>query len=532
MTDIPYTTAASDFMKFVAYKEDEKSDLIDFAATDFDTLKAALIDYVKAVYPLDYNNFSESDLGVMLIELVAYMGAVMSMKADMLAHEGFLKTARNPNNVRKLLELIGVRMRGPSSAAASVTLTADAAIGSGSSITIGPAERVISTTSPVDGEVVTYTLYTVKNGAIEAPSNSASIELLHEDSDNGTGTPDGKNWSNLSLVECQFAVDTGTFTDVDVLKNVKLTQKPVVDGSIQVFVSGNANVSGPYTGVESLLTASSSEQKLFSFAYDDDFAATVFFGDGVAGVLPPAGANYTIMYRVGGGERGNAKSAYINEVINGTGGEKMTVVNATPFTGGADAETVRHAKRYGKLVFRQQNRLVSNDDYTSYVNTYTSPLGVSGKGTAVTRKAFSSGNIIDVYMLERASNTQLQKASISFKKSLLESMEPIKMMTDEVVAVDGLIRTMDIVLQVSLDGKYEINEASVSNKIKSAVLDYFNLDNREFGETFYPDDLGRHVFDRVPEIRLATIDNYKDAVRLDFNEILQLNNLTINFQYV
>ena len=217
MSNVPYTTAASDFMKFVTFKEDEKSDTIDFAATDFDTLKAALIDYVKAVYPLEYNNFSESDLGVMLIELVAYMGAVMSMKADMLAHEGFLKTARNPNNVRKLLELIGVRMRGPSSAAGSVTLTADVAIGSGSSITIPPAERIITTTSPVDGEVVSYTLYTIANGAIEAPTSDAELLLRFEDSDNGTGTPDGKNWSNLALVEGQFAIDEGTFTDVDVL---------------------------------------------------------------------------------------------------------------------------------------------------------------------------------------------------------------------------------------------------------------------------------------------------------------------------
>ena len=532
MSNVPYTTAASDFMKFVAFKEDEKSDTIDFAATDFDTLKAALINYVKAVYPLEYNNFSESDLGVMLIELVAYMGAVMSMKADMLAHEGFLKTARNTNNVRKLLELIGVRMRGPSSSAGSVALTAETAIGSGSSITIPPAERIVTTTSPMDGEVVSYTLYTIANGAIEAPTSDAELLLRFEDSDNGTGTPDGKNWSNLALVEGQFAVDEGTFTDVDVLKNIKLANSPVVDGSIQVFVSGAANVTGFYEEVDSLLTASSSDQKLFSMSYDDDFGATVFFGDGVAGVLPAAGDSYKIMYRVGGGERGNAKSAYINEEIEGDQGEKLTVVNATPFTGGADAETVRHAKRYGKLVFRQQNRLVSNDDYTSYVNTYTSPLGVSGKGTSVTRKAFSSGNVIDIYLLERASNTQLQKASISFKESILEAMEPIKMMTDEVVIVDGLIRTMDIILNVSLDQKYELNEATIANKIKVATLDYFNLDNREFGETFYPDDLGRHIFDAVPEARLAVIDNYKDAVRLDFNEILQLNNLTVNFQYV
>jgi hypothetical protein len=75
-------TVASDFLKKVVVPTSKKEDLIDYAATDFGTLRLALIQYLKTVYPLEYQNFSESDMGMMLIELVAYMGSVMSYKAE------------------------------------------------------------------------------------------------------------------------------------------------------------------------------------------------------------------------------------------------------------------------------------------------------------------------------------------------------------------------------------------------------------------------------------------------------------------
>ena len=118
-------TVQSDFMKLVTIPESKRDAFIDFAATDFISIRQSLVNYIKAVYPTDYNNFSESDLGMMLIELVAYMGSVMSLKSDMLANENFLRTAKQRDSVRKLLELVGVSMKGPTSAAANARITLD-----------------------------------------------------------------------------------------------------------------------------------------------------------------------------------------------------------------------------------------------------------------------------------------------------------------------------------------------------------------------------------------------------------------------
>ena len=66
-------TIASDFMKLAKVPITKRPSLINFAATDFLTLRNSLIDYAKVVYPRDYKYFVESDLGMMFLELVAYL---------------------------------------------------------------------------------------------------------------------------------------------------------------------------------------------------------------------------------------------------------------------------------------------------------------------------------------------------------------------------------------------------------------------------------------------------------------------------
>ena len=74
-----------------------------------------------------------------------------------------------------------------------------------------------------------------------------------------------------------------------------------------------------------------------------------------------------------------------------------TITNTSQATGGLDAETINSAKKYGPLVFKQQDRLVTLQDFRSYVSRYSSPTGGQAIGTATTRKAYSSANIIDLY---------------------------------------------------------------------------------------------------------------------------------------
>ena len=527
-------TINSDFMKLANIPVDKRPNLINFAATDFLSLRDNLLDYVRAVYPDDYQYFVESDLGIMLIELVSYMGATLSMKADMLANENFLSTARQRKSVKKLLELIGIRMRGPVSSAADVKLTFDSDFtGQTGSVTLGPAQRVITTTSPEDGAALTFTLYKVVNGLVDLANDTGNLLL---DVENESTNSDGARnvFENLVIQEGALVTDSGQFAATEAQKRIPLTQSPVVEGSIQVFVNSNeANAAGAYTEVDSVYFASGSSDKIFEIEYDDNYAATVVFGDGSVGVSPDDTASYFVTYRVGGGTRGNIAKNSLNYTITGDKGGEVegTLQNPQPATGGQNAETLEQAKRFAPLKFRAQDRLVTLEDYTTFASTFISDFGTAGKATAATRKAYSSANIVDIYVLEKASDTQLQKASTSFKTSLLQAMSAKKMATDDLVVVDGLIRTLDLVTTVKVDREQEANQEAVKTKVRNAILNFMSVDRQEFGQDVLVADLNRAIFE-VDEVRYSTLDNVGQDITIDFNEIAQINNVTINIEFL
>jgi len=525
-------TIASDFMKLSNIPVEKRPSLVNFAATDFLTLRNSLIDYAKAVYPQDYKYFVESDLGMMFLELVAYMGSVMSMKADMLANENFLATAQQRASVKKLLQLIGIRMRGPLSSAADAKLTTTTAVASGRAAVIDAANRVIETTSPEDGGALTFTLYKVVNGLVDTVNKNGRIRCEFAES----SSADKKVFENLVLQEGALVKDTGSFAATEGVKTIDLTQGPVVEGSIEVYVDADtASMNGAYTEVPNVYFASGASDKIFEVVYDDNYNATVVFGDGSVGISPEDTASYTVFYRVGGGTRGNIGKDSVNTSITATVNtattESVTITNTSKATGGANAETLDHAKKYAPLEFRRQDRLVTLEDYSVFANTFISTFGTIGKASAAVRKAYSSANVIDIYVLEKASDFQLQRATSNFKTQLLDAMNKKKMATDDIVIVDGLIRTLDLITTIRIDKEQEKNQDQIKAKVRDKVLTYMNVDNRDFGEDLSIAEINRQIFE-VEEVRFSTVDNVEQDIPLDFNEIIQLNNLTINVELI
>jgi hypothetical protein len=526
-------TAESDFMKLVRVDDINKSTFIDFASTDFLSLRNSLLKYIQAVYPLDYNYFVESDFGMMLIELVSYMGHVLSYKADYLANENFLRTARSRQSLKNLMQLIGIRMKGPIAAAADAKLTLASNPGwpANSFVTIQPQDRVITITSPEDGLPITYTLYKVgADGDIDSGNSTGQIKIFESEKTTNT------TLTNLVLLEGSLVLQQGTFSDTESLKSVSLEQGPIIEGSVQAFITGQDQTSGAYQQVDNIFYASGGDDKVFQLLSDETYKGTVVFGDNNIGKVPKLGDSYTIIYRVGGGTRGNIAERVINARTNlyyqsETTPRQVTVENVSKSTGGSDAETIENVKRYAPLAFRSQGRLVTLLDYKSFVNSYISSYGSVGKATAATRRSYSSANIIDVYVLEKANNLQLRKSTPEYKRQILAAMEDRKMLTDELVIVDGLIRTLDLQITVRLEKKYQFLEARIRQSLRAKIESFFNMDNNDFGKAFIPQDLMYEIF-TIPEVRYATIDNVPSPININFNEILQLNNYTLNISYV
>tara|TARA_R100000005_G_C4998437_1_gene205110 strand:- start:65 stop:1684 length:1620 start_codon:yes stop_codon:yes gene_type:complete len=533
-------TVESDFLKLIPSKLDNKQKLIDHSSADFETLRSNLLKYVRSTFPLDYNNFESSDFGVLLIELMAAVGHIQSNKADYLVNENYIGTAKSRDSVKRLLELIGVRMKGPISAAANATLTftPNASVPSPSSLTLSPANRVITITSPQDGATLSYTIYKVNsNGTVDLTDSTQSLEFATT-VDGGTVTI-----TDAVLLEGALVSEEGIFNSPEDVKTISLAQAPYVEKSAQVYVTGDSSTAGVYKEEENIYFASGNADKIFQITTDEQFRASILFGDDTIGKSPALGDRYVVTYRVGGGTRGNIDKGAINAQLTGdsegeVGGSvrnadvQITVENSSMGTGGRDAESISQAKRYAPLFFRTQDRLVTLQDFKAFANTFASNYGSTGKATASVRRAYSSANIIDLFILERASDSQLRRATQEYKRQLLEAVQSKKMITDEVVVVDGLVRTLDLVVTITLDEEFRRRESNILQAARASIVNYMNIDNTDFAEPFSPQDLIRVLLDDQQEIRFAEVSNVDKPISVGFNEIIQLNNLAIKVEYI
>lgn len=516
-------TTNTDFLKLPKIQDELKSSLIDYSVTDFYSIRNRLAKYIRATYPNDFTNFNESDLGIMFLELVAYMGAVLSHKADMLANESFIRTVKTRSNLAKLLELIGVKMKGPTSSAGSAKVTFDTT--ATGTYSIKSENRIITVNSPLDTKPVTYTLYNSVGGVIKTiEDNGADIISFTK----GSGT---YLYNNLVLVEGALVVESGIFESTDVSKRIVLSRSPIIDGSVGVYINdGAGTATGTYRQIDKMFFASGSSDKAFSLETDDQYRGVIQLGDNIFGISPSKSATFKVFYRIGGGPRGNQDKEAINTKIKLTKDSvevEATLENSTNITGGTVAESMVHAKEFAALEFRRQNRVVTLGDYISFVNSMKTTVGAIGRATAVTRKAFSSSNVIDVYVLEKANDHQLQRASTSLKNEILTALEEVKMLTDHVVICDGLIRTLDINITVKIDKENAQIKESIKLAVANKIMSYFNVDRFNYGQKFSVDDLSRFIF-QTKGVRYATIDNIPRDIPVDFNEIIQLNNFTIN----
>jgi len=82
---------------------------IDYLAKDFASFRQALLDLAPTLVP-DWTERHAADLGMALVELMAYVGDHLSYYQDAIANEAYLDTARQRISVRRHAALIDYRM--------------------------------------------------------------------------------------------------------------------------------------------------------------------------------------------------------------------------------------------------------------------------------------------------------------------------------------------------------------------------------------------------------------------------------------
>lgn len=94
--------AAEDFS--VVYDSFKQSNFISY---DYDTIRLAMVEYIKNKYPEHFNDWVKSSEFVALIELMAFLGNNLAFRADLAVRENFLSTAEKKDSVLRIADFLG-----------------------------------------------------------------------------------------------------------------------------------------------------------------------------------------------------------------------------------------------------------------------------------------------------------------------------------------------------------------------------------------------------------------------------------------
>ena len=84
---------------------------VNYLNKDFSSLKSALIEYAKTYFPDTYRDFNETSPGMMLLEMSAYVGDVLSFYIDNQYKEMLLPLAEERRNIITMAKMFGYKVK-------------------------------------------------------------------------------------------------------------------------------------------------------------------------------------------------------------------------------------------------------------------------------------------------------------------------------------------------------------------------------------------------------------------------------------
>ena len=498
---------------------------IDYTNKDYGSLRRAMLELARYRLP-EWTDQSANDLGVLMVDLFAYMGDIILYYQDRIASESFLDTATERRSVLHLLRLIGYELKSPIPASADLRLTFNQpADGDSGRVTIPRfAQFATKAANGVAPQTFEYQL-----PELEIDLNNRSQVRTTAD---GLRVYEGLPVTHRRLVPTEIL---GSSTG-EPNQSFPLSQKPVIPDSIVVEVDEGAAFV-PWTRRENLLYHTSTTGRVelstatsreYYVQFDENDTASVTFGDGLYGLIPAPGVNnIRATYHIGGGTAGNVPAGAISEAKT-TIRLLKSVTNPAPAAGGADSESLEHAVRFGPLAFRSGQRAVTLSDFVS--------LAHQAGGVAKVRARSRGWNQIDLFIAPEG--TTCRAAPSDLKQQLVRFFEDKRMVGTFIHIQDPTCVPIDIAVTAVVEHNYNLE--AVRHDVESSVRELFAFKNVDFGRPLYLSKVYEAV-EALAGVSAANVTIYRrrdvrgdiaPAGRIDIGEfeLPTLSSLTVTVQ--
>lgn len=396
---------------------------VDLMARDFDSLLRLMLDPLALRAP-GWQDRSEADLGLVLLELVAYAGDQLAWLQERVALEGRLRTATQPESVRRLLRLIDVALHPGQSAQAELQFEVE-----GAAPLLLPAGFAVHTGTPAAGQEATVfetdapALLVPALGrvalAADAPGGADGRLLLLAADLSGQLAPgmalvlqQGRQRERVLVQSAVFGAVTAVTLQAAPEQRYAVAAEPPPTAhgnlvaathgqSLRLAVQGDGSAGqrvlldrGPIARIPDARTADAQAQprstlqvvvdgqpwspvedfidsapadRHYRVSQGADGQTTVVFGDGDHGALLAAGAQALLQWRVGLGLAGrvgpDALTGFDADTAFALPGQRIVAVrNPLPSQGAREPDSIDQARRQGPASLRRLERVVTPAD--------------------------------------------------------------------------------------------------------------------------------------------------------------------------
>ena len=425
---------------------------------DFDQIKTNLKAYLKQQSQFQDYDFDGAGLNI-LLDILAYNTHYNSYYLNMVANEAFLDTALLRDSVVSHAKTLGYIPFSVTAPRAIVNVTVDSGTTTPETLTI-PRGFTFSS-NLIDS--LSYNFVTLE----ETTVTKSNTSFFFEDLEIYEG----------SLVSYVFNyAENSNPKSVFVLPDNNIDTK-----TISVSVSPNVGNTSTqvYNHVTDILDITSTSEAYF-LQESKNGNYEIYFGDGVVGKALNDGAVVTVTYLVTNGVAANQTNGFIAAAPIGAYSDiVIDVVDVA--SGGATRETVDSIKYSAAAQYATQNRLVTTSDYESYIKSkYPSidSLSVWG-GEDETPKVFGK-----VYIsLKPKTNYFISETE---KQRIIDEIinpKAIVSVSAEIRDPEFLYLIVESLVQYD-QKKTSLDEGTIRNNIRQAILDFRDTNLNKFAGTF------------------------------------------------
>jgi hypothetical protein len=524
--------------------------LIDYTSRDFKTIKRDLVNYAQKYYPQTMQDFNEASFGSLMLDLVSYVGDILSFYIDYQANESFLETAIEFDNVLNLSKQLGFKYKPNPSSFGDVSFFILLPVAAGTiapDYAYAPILRKGSTFSTVDGilftlmEDVDFSQSTDaavgKTNAVSGAPESYAIkakglvisgELLTQN----FVVDDYQRFlriqipdSNVTEIVAVFDSLGNNYFEVDyltqdtvytsVLNNeivdpvVRNILKPIsVPRRFVVEQTNNATFLqfgyGTGDNEEKVLDPANVILNVFGKNYftDQSFDPTVLIKTDKLGIVP-TNTVLTVLYRRNSAADVNAAAGLLRHSVHpefkfrnagelgGVGKlnvqNSLELTNEDPINGDVPRMSAQELKYRAYGTYAAQNRAVTKDDYINLIYNMPPNFGKVTKAT-VTRDVNSfNGKNLNLYVITSNVAGHLVPPNSVIKQNLKTWINQYKMIGDTIDILDARVINLQIFFTaVSLAN---VNKYDVLQLCINTITQYIRSTYYDIGEPFKITDI-------------------------------------------